>query len=184
MTHNNARTLPHTLQALCPPVTIQITPHTHFIRQRDSWVRSPPGDNWGLATHTFQCWLGGPCSTDSSRTHPPHWPTRRGCCRQDHLLLCLQHCKHCSVCRREGQTGQLWTSAALATVGETTTTTVGMSIKVGRADRSAATIQSHTSAVSSDTAAAKLQGGHTTGDPTRQSKTGSEGTQWRAPHGQ
>ena len=105
------------LQALCPPVIIQITPHTHFVRQRDSWVRSPPGDNWGLATHTFQCWQGGPCSTDSSRTCPPHWPTRRGCCSQDYLLLCLQRCKHCSFCRREGQTGKLWTSAPLATVG-------------------------------------------------------------------
>ena len=54
------------------------------------------------------------------------------------------------------------------------TTCYYVSFKWGRAERPVATIQSHTSAVSSDTAAAKLQGGHTTGDRTRQPKTGSE----------
>ena len=119
------------LQALRPPVSAEHP--THSLCQTEGQSGEVTSrDDWGVAAHTSQCWLGGPCGTDSSRTRPPHWPTRRGCCSQDHLLLCHQHCKHCSVCRREGQTGKLWTSAPLATVGETTTTTVGTSMEVGQ----------------------------------------------------
>ena len=33
-------------------------------------MRLPLGDNWGVAAHTSQCRLAGPCGTDSSRTCP------------------------------------------------------------------------------------------------------------------
>ena len=75
-------------------------------------MRSPPGGQLGHGSTHLPVLDGW--------TRPPH---------------CFHHCKHCSVCKREGQTGQLWTSAALATIWETTTTTVGTNMEEGQSEQ-------------------------------------------------
>ena len=135
---------------------MQSTPQTHFDRQRDSRVRSPPGTT-GAWQHTPPSagWLGRAALTAAG---PAHHTGQRGEAAVDRTTYyCVSSTASTAlhVCRREGRQPNCGPLHLLAIVRKTTTTTVG---KWGRVDRSVATIQSK--AIS--TPAIKLQEGHTT----------------------